>query len=221
MKKALIIGASGGIGRACHAALVEHGVDVFALSRRNDGFDVTDPVAATTILKGQSGPFDYVLVTLGVLAGRGGAPEKTIRSFDAAQAQAVYAVNTFGPALVMAQLPRLLPRDRTSCFCCLSAKVGSIGDNEIGGWMTYRSSKAALNQMLRTSAIELARTHPKAAAIAVHPGTVETAFTKSYQSRHPTVPAHEAGADIVNTILSATPEQTGRFVDRSGRDLPW
>ena len=221
MKKALIIGASGGIGQACHAAFEAKSVDVTTLSRRHDGFDVTDPVGATAQLRTLEGAFDYILVALGVLAAKGGAPEKTMRTFDAAQAQAVYAVNTFGPALVMAQIPHLLPRDRAAVFCCVSAKVGSIGDNEIGGWMTYRSSKAALNQMLRTTSIELARTHPKAAAIALHPGTVETEFTKNYQGRHPTVPAAEVGMDIVNTLLSLAPEQTGRFVDRFGKDLPW
>ena len=98
-----------------------------------------------------------------------------------------FAVNCIGPSLVLKHAPRLLPRKGRAVFAALSARVGSIGDNRIGGWYAYRTAKAALNQMIHTGAIELARTHREAICVALHPGTVETPFTAKYAGRHPTV----------------------------------
>jgi NAD(P)-dependent dehydrogenase (short-subunit alcohol dehydrogenase family) len=132
-----------------------------------------------------------------------------------------FAVNAIGPALILAHASRLLPRDRASVFAVLSAKVGSIGDNRLGGWIGYRAAKAALNQIVHTSAIELSRSHPKSSVVALHPGTVQTPFTSKYVARHDSVPADQAGANLARVMDDLTPDQTGGFYDYAGTCLPW
>ena len=103
----------------------------------------------------------------------------------------------------------------------MSARVGSIGDNKIGGWISYRSAKAAVNQVVRTASIELARTHKQVAVVALHPGTVATAFTEKYLGRHPAVKPAQAASELVAVMDGLGPEQTGRFFDYSGAEVPW
>ena len=131
------------------------------------------------------------------------------------------AVNAVGPALVLKHALRLLPRDRRAVLAALSARVGSIGDNAIGGWHSYRAAKAALNQILHGAAIELARTHREAVVLALHPGTVATAFTARYAGRHRTVPPEEAAANLLAVIEGATPAMSGGFYDYAGEAIPW
>ena len=109
----------------------------------------------------------------------------------------------------------LLPKDRPSQFAALSARVGSIGDNKIGGWYSYRAAKAALNQIIHTGAIELARTHKQAVCVALHPGTVQTPFTAKYLGRHPSVPASQAALNLLS-VLDLGPDKTGQFLDWEG-----
>ena len=123
--------------------------------------------------------------------------------------------------LVLKHGLRLLPRDRPATFAALSARVGSIGDNALGGWYSYRSAKAALNQMLRTASVELARSHRQLACVALHPGTVATPFTEAYLGRHPAVPPAEAAQNLLRVIDGLTPAQTGQFFDWQGKAVPW
>lgn len=220
MQDVLIIGASGGIGTALTAHYRASGAHVTAVSRSADGFDITDPATVRTALE-PLGPFDLVLVTTGALEIAGAAPEKTIRKLDAQAMADQFALNAIGPALVLAEAHRLLPKDQPSVFAALSARVGSIGDNRLGGWVSYRAAKAALNQIIRTSAIELARSHPQACVVALHPGTVETPFTEKYLGRHPAVSAPEAAANLAQVIAGLGPAQTGHFFDYSGAEVPW
>lgn len=221
MENALVIGASGGIGAAVVARLQGRGVAVTTLSRQADGIDVTDPGSVERALGALAGPFDVIFVSIGVLAPQGEAPEKALGAITAANMAQVFAVNAIGPALILRQVPRLLARDRRAVCAVLSARVGSIGDNRVGGWHSYRASKAALNQIVHGAAIELARTHRHAVCVALHPGTVATPFTAAYAGRHPTVPASEAAENLLQVIGGLADEQTGGFFDYAGRAISW
>jgi NAD(P)-dependent dehydrogenase (short-subunit alcohol dehydrogenase family) len=221
MKRTLILGASGGIGAALHDACRARGDEVTGLSRSRDGFDITDEASVSAHLGALEPPFDRIVVATGALEINGAAPEKTIRQLSARAMMDQFALNTVGPALVLSHAPRLLPRDTPSVVAVLSARVGSIGDNRLGGWISYRSAKAAVNQVVRTVSIELARSHAQAACVALHPGTVRTAFTEKYLGRHPSVPPEEAVQNLLAVMEELTAEQTGRFFDWAGKEIPW
>lgn len=221
MDRALVIGASGGIGSAVAAALGAGGVAVTALSRSGQGLDVTDEESVARGLGALDGPFDLILVATGALEIAGAGPEKSLRAVTARALADQVAVNAIGPVLVLKHALRLLPRDRRAVFAALSARVGSIGDNALGGWYSYRAAKAALNQLLRTAAIEIARTHPRAVVAALHPGTVRTGFTERYLGRHPAVAPDQAAANLLAVIERLTPADTGGFFDWAGRRVPW
>lgn len=221
MDKALIIGASGGIGTAVAEVLVARGVAVTGLSRSRDGLDVTDEGSVEAALGRLSGPYDLILVTTGALEIGGARPEKALREVTARAMTAQFALNCIGPALVLKYAVRLLPRDRRSVFAALSARVGSIGDNRAGGWYSYRTAKAALNQVIRTAAIELARSHREAVCVALHPGTVATPLTEKYLGRHPAVSPETAAANLLSVIEALSPADTGLFFDWQGKRVPW
>lgn len=221
MEHALIIGASGGIGGAVAGALRDRGVTVTSLSRRDDGLDVTDESSVERCLGALEPGFDLVFVATGALELDGQRPEKTLRHLTGAAMAAQFALNCIGPALVMKHALRLLPRDRRAVFAALSARVGSIGDNRLGGWYSYRTAKAALNQMLHTGAVELARTHPQAICVALHPGTVETPLTRRYAAGHPTVTPAAAAAHLLGVIDGLDPGASGGFFDWRGDRVEW
>jgi NAD(P)-dependent dehydrogenase (short-subunit alcohol dehydrogenase family) len=218
MTKHLIIGASGGIGHAVAQTVTG---DVTGLSRSRDGLDITDQAGVERIMAGINGPFDSIFVATGALVVNDHAPEKSVSAITAQGMMDQFAVNAIGPALLLRHASRLLPRDRRAVFAILSARVGSIGDNQIGGWTSYRAAKAALNQVIHTTAIELARTHPQAICVALHPGTVETPFTAKYAGRYKTVTAPEAAQNLVDVMDALTPDQSGGFFDYAGKAIPW
>jgi NAD(P)-dependent dehydrogenase (short-subunit alcohol dehydrogenase family) len=216
--RSLVIGASGGIGAAVVQALSAQG-EVVALSRSGDGLDITDEASIARLMAALEPSFERIVIATGALAGPGQAPEKSLRALDAGQIMAQFALNAMGPALVVKHALRLLPRDRAAQIGVLSARVGSIGDNALGGWYSYRASKAALNQMIHTAAIEIARSHPLAVVACLHPGTVATAFTADYAAEKVT-PA--VAADRLLAVLDClTPRQSGGFYDWGGREVPW
>jgi NAD(P)-dependent dehydrogenase (short-subunit alcohol dehydrogenase family) len=219
-KRALVIGASGGIGAAIVHALSGQGAEVTGLSRRGDGLDVTDPASVDKVLGGLDGPFDLILVASGILAAEGHAPEKTLDAIDAAAMARTFAVNAIGPALVLRHAPRLLPRDGRAVVAVLTARVGSIGDNGLGGWYAYRASKAAANQIVHGAAIEIGRRRKEAVVVALHPGTVATPFTADYAGRHKLAP-DEAAANLLRVIDGLSPAQSGAFFDWAGQEVPW
>ncbi len=220
MDRVLIIGASGGIGAALAAAYETRGARVDRLSRSVDGFDITDERSVSDHLAGRP-HYQRIVVATGALEIDGAAPEKTIRGVRAQAMMDQFALNAIGPALVLGHAAALVPRDAPAVVAVLSARVGSIGDNRIGGWISYRSAKAAVNQVVRTAAIELQRTHKQAAVVALHPGTVATAFTEKYLGRHPSVSAQEAAANLVAVMDDLGPAQSGGFYDYSGAEVPW
>lgn len=220
MSRALVVGASGGIGAALAAALREGGAEVTGLSRSGDGLDLRDPASIEAAMARVEGPFERVLIATGILAPEGGAPEKALARLDAAAMAEVMAVNAVGPALLLRHAARLLPRRGRSTLGVLSARVGSIGDNRLGGWHSYRASKAALNQIVRGAAIELARTHPEAVVAALHPGTVATPFTRGYDPAHGKIAADEAARRLLAVLDAMGPEDSGGFRDGRGAVVP-
>ncbi len=134
-----------------------------------------------------------------------------------------FEINTIGPALIAKHVLPWLPRDRRAVFAALSARVGSIGDNRLGGWYSYRASKAALNQIIRTLSIELAAKHPLAICVGLHPGTVDTALSKPFQTGVPesklTGPAI-AAAHLLYVISRLTPQDSGKVFDWRGEAVP-
>ena len=182
--QAIVIGASGGIGGALADALAARGDMVTRLSRGSDprlDFDDEPGIAAAAARLASAGPYDLMIVATGLLHGEGVAPEKSLRAIDGAALDRYFRVNATGPALVMRHFLPLLARDRRALFVALSARVGSIDDNRIGGWVGYRASKAALNQIVRTVSIELSRTHRDAIIVGLHPGTVDTPLSAPFQ----------------------------------------
>lgn len=221
---AVVVGASGGIGAALLEELRARGrfARVIGLSRPD--LDLTDPagIARAAGHVAASGAPALVIVATGLLHGPGIEPEKTIRALDPEAMARAFAVNAIGPALVLKHFLPLMPRDRRSVFAVLSAKVGSIGDNRLGGWYSYRASKAALNQIVRTAAVELRRTHPRAVCVAFHPGTVATGLSRKFaktglQVQQPP----EAARALLDSIDRLAPEQSGGFLDRFGAPIPW
>ncbi|RYG90544.1 SDR family NAD(P)-dependent oxidoreductase [Loktanella sp. IMCC34160] len=221
MKRALVIGSSGGIGAALCQHLRGQGAEVLGLSRSEHGLDLRNPPSIDAAMGTLSGVFDTVFVATGVLTTAEASPEKSLSAIDADQMAQVFAVNAIGPALLLKALPRLLPKDRPCRVGVLSARVGSIGDNRIGGWHSYRASKAALNQIIRGASIELRRTHRQSVCVALHPGTVATPFTAHYAGRHKTVTADTAAANLVAVLDALSPDQTGGFFDYAGAPVDW
>jgi NAD(P)-dependent dehydrogenase (short-subunit alcohol dehydrogenase family) len=218
--RALVVGASGGIGGGLVAALRDRG-EVVGLSRRSDGLDVTEEASVARALGGLTGQFDLVVVATGALIIDGTGPEKSLKAVTAEAMLRQFAVNAIGPALVMKYALRLLPRDRVSRLVVLSARVGSIGDNALGGWYGYRAAKAALNQLVHTAAIEARRTHPQSVLVALHPGTVATGLAPEQRAGHPSVTAEVAAANLLAVLDRLQPETSGGFFDWKGEVVPW
>ena len=234
-----VIGASGGIGRAfveqlardagvgqVHAFCrtpVESGDDkvVFHhLDLANEQSIEAAAAAATSTVS-----LDLVIVATGILhRGEHIRPEKTMREIDAISMAEVLATNSIGPSLVAKHFLPALRRDHKTVFAALSARVGSIGDNRLGGWTAYRMSKAALNMLIRTMAIEQARTAPHSVIVALHPGTVATRLSKPFTKRVPEsnlfTPAVSA-AKLLTTIDGLSPEQTGGFFAYDGSQVDY
>jgi len=223
-KTALVIGASGGIGRAVTAALTAdpgYG-DVVAASRSEDGVDITDAASLDRFdaALGERA-FDLIFIATGVLALDDAAPEKSFAAIEPGAMARIFAVNTIGVAQAIKFFGPRLRKDRRSVFAALSARVGSIGDNRLGGWMSYRASKAALNQILRCAAVELGRTSPQAIVAALHPGTIETDLTRRFARGRYTASPDEAAAQLLDVLDRLTPEQSGGFFAYDGEEIPW
>lgn len=224
---ALVFGASGGLGSAIvdqlqHSAQCAH---VEAVSRRSGhDFDLVDDSALSALesrLAEQHGKFHLILDATGVLSVDGHAPEKSLKELDIDRMSRAFLINAIGPALLIKQFSPLLPTKEKSIFAILSARIGSIGDNRLGGWYAYRASKAALNQFLRTASIEIARSNPNAVCVALHPGTVETALSQPFaRGRYTHTPA-VAAARLLSVIDQTTPEQSGSFIAYDGSSIPW
>ncbi|MCM8558520.1 SDR family oxidoreductase [Sphingomicrobium sediminis] len=222
---AIVIG-QGGIGGAIADAIEARGGRVTRLGRQTTPpIDFLEPAtieAAASALEAQ-GPFDAVIIASGILHSDAFGPEKSWRMLDADPLTTTFAINTIGPALVARHFIPLLPRKERFLFAALSARVGSISDNRIGGWYGYRASKAALNQIIRTLAIELGRTHKEGVIAALHPGTVDTKLSEPFQGNVPDKQlfSPEKSANHLLDVLSGlTPEDSGGHFDWAGEPVP-
>lgn len=219
--RALVLGASGGIGSALAAELLARGAEVTGLSRRHDGLDLTDEASVARAAAGLAGEFDLIFNATGALQIGADGPEKTLAAVTAPAMAAQFALNATGVALALRYFTPLLPRARRSAFASLSARVGSIGDNRLGGWISYRAAKAAQNQIIRTAAIEIARKRPEAIVVALHPGTVATDLSAPYAATHPRIPAQQSAQALLAVIDRLTPAETGSFWDWKEQRVEW
>ena len=235
-RSAAVFGASGGIGRALCAELSARGCAlVHAGSRRAKGgdaervrrfaFDLTDEASIAAAAEAmRDDPPEWVLVASGVLTLEDGTgPERTLKRLDPSTMADVFARNTIGPALIAKHMLPLMPKDRRFVFAALSARVGSISDNGLGGWHSYRASKAALNMLLKNFALEMARTHPFGVVVGLHPGTVDTALSEPFQAGLPegqlTTPEQAAGM-LLDVLTGLGPEDSGKVFDYAGKVVP-
>lgn len=225
---AIVFGATGGIGSAVVAALArdKRYSDVLSFSRHGPlAFDLTDEhsierAAASVAQRGQ--PVRTIIDATGALAGEGCVAEKSWRQLDPAAMARAFQINAIGPALLMKHFLPLLSRNGKSVFATLSARVGSIGDNRLGGWYSYRASKAALNQLVRTAAIEVRRLNPAAICVALHPGTVDTPFTQGFAKTGLAVQTPEVCAEKLLAVIDGVDASSnGTFIDQHGRSIEW
>lgn len=226
--RAIVIGSSGGIGAAIKRALIESGAYVVGLSRSQSEseqpFDLTNEAsiaAAAAGLRDQA-PFCSIYVCTGLLHDAEAKPEKGLRDIDEVVMMRSFAVNAVGPALVAKHFASLLPKEGRCVFAALSAKVGSISDNRLGGWYSYRASKAALNMIVKTLAIELARTRPEAICVTLHPGTVDTSLSKPFQRN--VDPARlfstdQSASNLIRVVDRLSPAQSGRCFAWDGCEI--
>lgn len=223
--RALIIGASGGIGAAFVQLLRADSrcAQVLALHRHAEpciDFDDEASVGAAAQQLHAGGTFHLIINAAGVLHTPDFMPEKKLADVNYVQLEATFRANTFGPALVLRHFSPLLDRQR-GVLALLSAKVGSIGDNRLGGWYSYRASKAALNMLLKTAAIEVQRSNPQAVLVSLHPGTVNSRLSQPFKGaqigRSPLLAARE----MLQTLNQLGPSDSGSFIAYNGEKLPW
>lgn len=221
--RALVIGASGAIGAALAHELERDPACAGVVRLSRPLIDLADPdtIARAAEGAGRYGPFALVINAAGVLHGPGFAPEKQLKDLDAAALAQVFAVNAIGPALLFKHFAPLLPAQGRCAMAMLSARVGSIGDNRLGGWYAYRASKAALNQIVRTAAIEIARKRPEAVVLALHPGTVATPLSAPFAAGRSTAAPEAAARALLDVIDRTEPAATGNFYAYDGQPIPW
>ncbi len=247
MRYVLVQGASGGIGLAFVRHLLKRSdVETVFAGARSPGSsealqsilreaggrlqlqrcDVTDEASIAdwaTEVKRRTDRLDFIANVSGILHDADGlGPERRIEHADPAQLQKVFAVNAFGPLLVAKHFHPLLHHGERAVFAHLSARVGSIGDNRLGGWYAYRASKAALNQFVRTMAVELKRRNKNAICVALHPGTVDTELTKPFQkSAKVLFTPDDSVSKMMKVLTELTPAATGGFFAYDGSTIDW
>ncbi len=235
-RSAAVFGSTGGIGRAICARLAETGTRcIYAGSRdgwvpegdpyRTFAFDFSneDSIEASAQMM-RDDPPEWVIVASGILTlPDGSGPERSYKRLDPEIMAQVFAINTIGPALVAKHVLPLMPRDERFVFAALSARVGSISDNRLGGWHSYRASKAALNMLLKNIAIEMARTHDESVVVGLHPGTVDSELSAPFQKGLPegqlTSPA-QAADNLLSVLNELKTEDSGKVFDFGGLEVP-
>lgn len=234
--RVLVVGATGGLGsqfveqlnncpRVTRVAAWSRTGATGATARISTAcIDLSDEVTIATAAQ-ELGEIDMVIVATGMLSDRGVGiqPEKTWRALDPDVMRRSFEINAIGPALIAKHVLPLLPRDRRAVFAVLSARVGSISDNRLGGWYSYRASKAALNQFIRCFSIELAKNRPQGICVGLHPGTVRTDLSSPFAANVPDgklfTPEYSVRR-MLGVIDGLTPVNSGRVYDWAGTEVP-
>ncbi|MFN9427824.1 MAG: SDR family NAD(P)-dependent oxidoreductase [Cyanobacteriota bacterium] len=227
---ALVVGA-GGIGQALLAALPERAphLRLWSAGRRQGDLrvDLEDPGSLDQLAQAalhDLSPLRLVIYAAGLLHGDGLQPEKRLSQVDTASLQRSFTVNAWGPLLVAKAVEAALPRLEPCHLASLSARVGSIGDNRLGGWYAYRAAKAAQNQLLRTLALEWGRRLPLACVTLLHPGTTATALSEPFRSSVPVgrlFSPEQAAGYLLDVLERQTPASSGAFLAWDGQPIPW
>ena len=235
--RAVVFGATGGVGAALVGGLAARAdiARVHAVARRplDAGGKVTahradlldeDALAEVAAAVAADGAPELVIVATGILSdGDALQPEKSWKHLDLPAMERVFRANTFGPALAAKHMLAIMPRQGRAVFAALSARVGSISDNRIGGWHSYRASKAALNMIVRNIAIEQARRNNAFIAVSLHPGTVDTGLSKPFQSNVPDTQLftpQTSAAHLIGVIDGLKPGDSGKAFDWAGEEIP-
>ena len=226
---ALVIGGTGSIGSAIINELKNQNfTNIISLSRSsNPPLDLLDESSiekAADFIKNQPGSLCLLFDATGILHNedQNQMPEKTYKNIDLTFMKKNFEINVMGPALIMKHFLPLLDTDQKSIFATLSAKVGSISDNRYGGWYSYRASKAALNQMIKTASIELKMKNKNAVCVAIHPGTVTSKLSKPFQKDNLKIQSNkESAKNIVQVMTNLKINDSGLFFDWSGDIISW
>jgi len=240
---AVVVGASRGIGLAITKALLANtqvkrvvasyrqpvtASELLALDDERlhrvqlDVTEATDIQQLVQLIKHLEGRPDFVIHCAGILHEKGIQPEKALNQCDAATLRRVFEVNSIGPLMLARALIPLMPRSRTAHFTVLSAMVGSIADNRLGGWYAYRASKAALNQFMRTLSIECRRTHPGLCITSIHPGTTDTELSRPFQANVKAGKLYtpeQSARRILRVVGKSAADQSGQFVNWDGEPI--
>lgn len=240
-----IFGASGAIGTAFVNAFANHkGNHVHAFSRSNKKFDqenvqshqfdIQDETSIEKAIASASlnTTLDIVIITTGILHQNLNetddtipfGPEKSLSDLTAEKFQKLFNINTIGPALIAKHTLPLMKKDKTSIFCALSARIGSISDNRLGSWYAYRASKAALNMIIKTASIEMQRRRYKTIVVGLHPGTVDSQLSEPFQrsvSKDKLFSPEYSVSKMLTIIENLSPEDTGKIFAWDGQEIPY
>ena len=220
--RALVFGSSGGIGQAFSRFLENKlgSENVVKISRSFDGFEISDEEKIFKLSESIEGSFNLIINATGVLQTTEEGPEKTINVIKQKLMIDMMTINAIGPALLLKNFSKKLDKTKFSVFVNLSARVGSITDNRLGGWISYRSSKAALNQIIKTSSIEINRRNKNAICVGLHPGTVKTRFTEKFQNTTETISPEDSVEMMMKVIESLSVDDNGYCFAYDGKVIP-
>ena len=220
--RALVFGASGGIGQAFSRFLESKlgSENVVKISRSFDGFEISDEEKIFKLSESIEGSFNLIINATGVLQTTEEGPEKTINVVKQKSMIDMMTINAIGPALLLKNFSKKLDKTKFSVFVNLSARVGSITDNRLGGWISYRSSKAALNQIIKTSSIEINRRNKNAICVGLHPGTVKTKFTEKFQNTTETISPDESVKMMMKVVENLSVDDNGYCFAYDGKVIP-
>ena len=220
--RALVFGASGGIGQAFSRFLENKlgSENVVKISRSFDGFEISDEEKIFKLSESIEGSFNLIINATGVLQTTEEGPEKTINVVKQKSMIDMMIINAIGPALLLKNFSKKLDKTKFSVFVNLSARVGSITDNRLGGWISYRSSKAALNQIIKTSSIEINRRNKNAICVGLHPGTVKTRFTEKFQNTTETSSPDESVKMMMKVVENLSVDDNGYCFAYDGKVIP-
>ncbi len=221
---AVVVGSTGGIGAAFvkHLKQDENCVEVIEFSRSTwPAIKFDDETTIKNAADSIDGEVHLFIDATGFLSDEIIKPEKSLKTLDAQNMTRLFELNAMGPALLMKHFTPLMPRKQRAIFATLSARVGSIGDNSLGGWYSYRAAKAALNMFLKCTAIEVSRNKPHALCVALHPGTVETLLSDPFSGTRERFTPNHCVSQLLEVLDDLKPEQTGTFWDYKGDPVEW